>query len=219
MRDITQALSDSVRAKASGIYKQLDSALGGTRFQAFDEQLQNINRAIRDSLGIEPEKDVALAKRLEDVTTARKAAMDEIRSKGLDPDDLIGQANRYHQQAMALQDVSKAVRASTDVHPSQIAKGEEAVAPSDVKIAPMFKRMQQLATPNPKYPGTPSRLVQALGENRAAELLHAVDSAHLAAQKIAARNAWIKRGATVVGLYGLGHEAYRGAHELLSSGQ
>jgi hypothetical protein len=209
VRDITQTLSDAVRAKAHGLYQQLDAALGGTRFQTFDEQLANIQRAIRDSLGIDPEKDAALAKRLQDVTNARNAAMDEIRAKGMDPENLIGQADTLHQRAMALQDVSKAVRASTDVHPS--AENE-----ANVKLAPMFKRMQQLATPNPKYPGALSRLVQALGEQRAAELLHAVDSAHLAAQKIAARNAWIKRGATAVGLYGLGREAFNGAHDLLS---
>jgi hypothetical protein len=109
---------------------------------------------------------------------------------------------------MALQDLGKAVRASTDKHPS-------AANEANVKTAPLFKRMQALATPNPKYPGAPSRLVQALGEARAADLLHAVDSAHLAAQKIAARNAWIAKGATAVGLTGLGAEGYRVAHELL----
>lgn len=209
VRDIAQTLSDAVRAKAHGLYQQLDSALGGTRFQTFDEQLGNIQRAIRDSLGIDPEKDAALAKRLQDVTNARNAAMDAVRKSGMDPENLIGQADTLHQRAMALQDVSKAVRASTDVHPS-------AANEASVKTAPLFKRMQALATPNPKYPGAPSRLVQALGEQRATELLHAVDSAHLAAQKIAARNAWIKRGATALGLTGLGAEGYRVAHDLLS---
>jgi hypothetical protein len=223
IRDIAQTLSDAVRAKAHAAYQQLDAALGGTRFQTYDEQLGNIQRAIRDSLGIDPAKDAALAKRLQDVTAARDAAMDQIRAAGKDPDGLIGQADALHRQAMALADVSKAVRASTDVHPSLAAEATNATAatpsPANVRTAPLFKRMQQLATPNPKYPGTPSRLVQALGEDRAAELLNAVDSAHLAAQKIAARNAWLKRGATAVGLYGLGREAFNGAHELLSGGQ
>lgn len=209
VRDVAQTLSDAVRAKAHGLYQQLDAALGGTRFQTFDEQLSNIQRAIRDSLGIDPEKDAALAKRLQDVTNARNAAMDAVRKSGMDPENLIGQADTLHKRAMALQDVSKAVRASTDVHPS-------AANEASVKTAPLFKRMQQLATPNPKYPGAPSRLVQALGEQRATELLHAVDSAHLAAQKIAARNAWIAKGATALGLTGLGAEGYRVAHDLLS---
>lgn len=211
-RDVAQSLSDSLRAKASGLYKQLDSALGGTRFQTFDDQLGNIQRAIRDNLGIDPQKDTALAKRLQQVTDARQAAMDGIRAKGLDPENLIGQADALHQRAMALQDVSKAVRASTDVHPS-------AGNTANVKTAPFFRRMQGLATPNPRFPGAPSRLAQALGEQRAAELLETVDHAHLAAQRIAARNAWIKKGATAVGLTGLGAEAYRTAHDLLSGGQ
>lgn len=208
LRDVTQTLSDAVRAKAHGLYQQLDAALGGTRFQTFDEQLGNIQRAIRDSLGIDPEKDAALQKRLQDVSNARNAAMDAVRAKGLDPSGLIDRANTLHQQSHALQDVSKAVRAVMDVHPTT---GE-----TNVKTAPLFKRMQQLATPNPKYPGTPSRLVQALGEQRATELLHAVDSAHLAAQKIAARNAWIAKGATGLGLTGLGAEGYKTIHALLS---
>lgn len=219
VRDVAQTLADAVRAKAHTVYQQLDTALGGTRFQTFDEQLENIQRAIRDSLGIDPDKDAALAKRLEDVTKARNTAMDQVRAKGLDPNGLIDKANALHTQSMALQDVSKAVRASTDVHPSLAtdgATGAEAAGPANVRTAPLFKRMQALATPNPRYPGAPSRLVQALGEDRAAALLNAVDSAHLAAQKIAARNAWIKRGATAVGLYGLGREVFNGAHDLLS---
>jgi hypothetical protein len=235
VRDITQSLSDAVRSKASGIYKQLDAALGGTRFQAWDEQLSNINRAIRDSLGIDPEKDAALQKRLEDVGAARNAAMDKIRAQGMDPDNLIGKADRLHRQAMALGDVSKALRASADAHPSQaIETGntlsnrlDEAITgqaatkqvPANVRIAPLWKRMQALATPNPKYPGTPSRLVQALGEERAGELLNAVDAAHLYAQKIAARNQWFKRGAVGLGIAGAGKAAFDTAHDLLSSGQ
>lgn len=208
VRDITQTLSDAVRAKAHGLYQQLDAALGGTRFQTFDEQLSNINRAIRDSLGIDPEKDAALAKRLEQVTDARKAAMNAVRAKGLDPENLIGQADTLHQRAMALQDVGKAVRSSTDVHPS-------AANEANVKLAPMFKRMQQLATPNPRFPGTPSRLVQALGEQRAEELLNAVDAAHLAAQKIAARNAFIGKVAKTAGVSGAAVAGVHWAHELL----
>jgi len=213
VRDITQTLSDAVRGKAHAIYQQLYSALGGTRFQAWDDQLGNIQRAMRESLGIDPEKDAALAKRLQDVTAARNAAMDTIRGKGLDPDDLIGQADKLHQRAMALQDVSKAVRSSTDVHPSLAADG--GTAPAKVKTAPLFKRLNGLSVPNPKYPGTPSRLVQALGQERADALLHTVDAAHLYAQKIAARQKMLGTLAKATGLGGLGYEAVSGLHHLL----
>lgn len=212
LRDVAQTLSDAVRAKAHGLYQQLDTALGGTRFQTFDEQLGNIQRAIRDSLGIDPEKDAALAKRLQDVTTARNAAMDAVRAKGMDPGGLIDRANQLHQQSMALQDVGKAIRATTDVHPA--AENE-----ATTRLAPFFKRMQALSTPNPKYPGAPSRLVQALGEGRATELLHAVDSAHLAAQKIAARNAFIAKVAKTTGIGGGLVAGVHYAHELLGAGQ
>jgi len=215
LRDVTQALSNELRAKAHGLYQQLDNALGGTRFQGFQEAIENIQQAIRDEVGIDPARDKQLSDRLADAKAARDAAIEQLQAKGVSP-DTITQADALHRQAMALQDVSRAVRSATDVHPSQVASGADNVSSTNVRLKPMFTKLQQLATPNPKYPGTPSRLVQALGEQRAAQLVHDVDAAHLAAQKIVARNAWIKRGATAVGLYGLGHEAFNGIHDLLS---
>jgi hypothetical protein len=212
VRDVTQAVADAVRAKAHSIFHQLDSALGGKRFQTFQDQLDNINHAIRENLGIDPEKDAALQERFQDVTKARDAAMNEIRAKGLDPDDLSGQATRLHQRAMALNDVSKAVRNTTDVHPSASVNG---TAPANVRIPQLFKRMQALDIPNPKYPGAPSRLVQAFGEQRADQLMNAVDAAHLYAQKIAARNAAIKTALKYTGV-ATGIEALdRAGHHLL----
>jgi len=215
LRDVTQTLSNALRSKAHDMYASLDNALGGTRFQSFEEAIDNVQRAIREEVGLDPERDKQLADRLADAKAARDAAIEQLRAKGINP-ATIDQADALHRRAMALQDVSKAVRASTDVHPSQVANGASNTAATNVRTKPLWNRLQQLATPNPKYPGTPSRLVQALGEDRAAQLLHDVDAAHLATQKIAARNAWIKRGATAVGLYGLGHEVFSGLHSLLS---
>jgi hypothetical protein len=197
------------------MYASLDSALGGTRFQSFEEAIDNVSRAIRDEVGLDPARDKQLADRLQDAKAARDAAIEQLQSKGIDP-GTIDQADALHRRAMALQDVSKAVRASTDVHPSQLANGADNTAATNVRTKPLWNRLQQLATPNPKYPGTPSRLAQAIGEERAAQLLHDVDAAHLAAQKIAARNVWLKRGATAVGLYGVGHEVFNSVHDLLS---
>jgi hypothetical protein len=214
VRDVTQTLSNALRSKAHGMYASLDSALGGTRFQSFEEAIDNVSRAIRDEVGLDPARDKQLADRLDDAKAARDAAVEQLQSKGISP-DTITQADALHRRAMALRDVSKAVRASTDVHPSQLATGADNTAATNVRTKPLWNRLQQLATPNPRYPGTPSRLVQAIGEDRAAQLLHDVDSAHLAAQKIAARNTWIKRGASAVGLTGAGAAGYHFAHELL----
>lgn len=215
VRDVTQALSNSLRSKAHDLYASLDNALGGTRFQSFEEAIDNVERAIRDEVGLDPARDKQLADRLADAKAARDAAIEQVRAKGIDP-ATIDQADSLHRKAMALQDVSKAVRASTDVHPSQVANGATNTAATNVRTKPLWNRLQQLATPNPKYPGTPSRLVQALGEDRAAQFLHDVDATHLAAQKIATRNTWIKRAATAAGLYGIGHEVFSGLHGLLS---
>lgn len=214
LRDVTQALSNALREKAHGLYQQLDNALGGTRFQSFGEVIENIQQAIRDEVGLDPELDKLLSQRLADAKAARDAAIEQVQLKGVDP-ATIDHADSLHRQAMALQDVSRAVRASTDVHPSQMASGADNVSSTQVRMKPLFTRLQQLATPNPKYPGSPSRLVQALGEERAAQLLHDVDAAHLAAQKIVARNAWIKRGASALGLIGAGAAGYHLAHDLL----
>ena len=214
LRDVTQTLSNALRSKAHDMYASLDNALGGTRFQSFEEAIDNVSRAIREEVGLDPARDKQLSDRLADAKAARDAAIEQVKSKGIDP-ATIDQADALHRRAMALQDVSKAIRASTDVHPSQLANGSDAATATNVRTKPLWNRLQQLATPNPKYPGTASRLVQALGEDRAAQLLHDVDAAHLAAQKIAARNAWIKRGASAVGLTGLGTAGYHFAHELL----
>lgn len=236
VRDITQALSDALRQKASTLYKALDTATGGGRFQRFDEQLQNIQRAIKDVTGIDPDREGELIERWNSVYDARQAALTDAKAAGVDP-RIIDQADALHRKSMALSDLSKAIRSSTEVHPSaavdpyagndaarrldQVITGQAGPkqAPANVKLPALFKRMQQLATPNPRYPGSPSRLVQALGEQRAAELLNAVDAAHLAAQKVLARNAWLKRGATGLGLYGLGRLAFDGAHSVLSNEQ
>lgn len=218
LRDVTQTLSNALRSKAHDMYANLDSALGGTRFQSFEEAIDNVQRAIREEVGLDPARDKQLSDRLADAKAARDAAVEQVQAKGISP-DTITQADALHRKAMALQDVSKAVRSSTDVHPSQVADGATNTAATNVRTKPLWNRLQLLATPNPKYPGTASRLVQALGEDRAAQLLHDVDAAHLAAQKIAARNQWIKRGAAAVGLYGLGHEVFSGLHGLLSDGQ
>ncbi len=214
VRDVTQTLSNALRSKAHDMYASLDTALGGTRFQSFEEAIDNVSRAIRDEVGLDPARDKQLADRLADAKAARDAAIEQLQAKGIDP-ATIDQADALHRRAMALQDVSKAVRASTDVHPSQLASGADNTAATNVRTKPLWNRLQQLATPNPKYPGTPSRLVQAIGEDRAAQLLHDVDAAHLAAQKIAARNVWIRRGASAAGLTGAGAAGYHFAHELL----
>ncbi len=215
VRDVTQTLSNALRSKAHDMYASLDTALGGTRFQSFSEAIENVQRAIRDEVGLDPQRDKQLADRLDDAKAARDAAIEQVRAKGIDP-ATIDQADALHRRSMALGDVSKAVRNSTDVHPvaTGVWSGQQPPQPT-WRTKPLWNRLQQLATPNPKYPGTPSRLVQAIGEERAAQLLNDVDAAHLAAQKIAARNAWIKRGATAAGLTGAGAAGYHFAHELL----
>lgn len=62
--DVAANTAAARKQKASGLYRQLDAAVGGTRFQAWDEQLANVQRALRNSAGIDPDADGRLVERI-----------------------------------------------------------------------------------------------------------------------------------------------------------
>jgi hypothetical protein len=51
-------------------------AVGGTRFQTFDDQLSNVRRALKNSAGIDPEADGRLVERINDLEDAKAAALE-----------------------------------------------------------------------------------------------------------------------------------------------
>jgi hypothetical protein len=113
LHDVAANLSNAIKAKASGLYRQLDQAIGGTRFQTFDEQPGNVKRALRNSAGIDPDADGRLVERINQLEDAKAAALEQAKANGVDP-ELINQANASHRQAMALEDLNKHLRASME---------------------------------------------------------------------------------------------------------
>lgn len=166
LNDIAANTAAAVRKKASGIYKQLDAAVGGTRFQTWDQQLQNVKRALRNSTGIDPDADGKLVERINQIEDAKAAAMEQAKAAGVDP-KLINKADATHRQAMALMDLSKHIQASMGGLRADLAEGVNA-APEALSPAKLASRANRLYNTG--------RLQQALGEDHADDLLRAVET-------------------------------------------
>ena len=178
LNDVAANTAAAVKAKASAIYKQLDQAVGGTRSQAFDEQLSNVKRALRNSAGIDPDADGRLVERINDLEDAKAAALDQAKAAGVDP-KLIDHANAAWRQGSALEDLSKHIQASTNGLRADLAQGVNA-APEALSPAKLATRANRLYNTG--------RLQQALGDDHADDLLKAIETTKQSA-KDAAENA------------------------------
>lgn len=165
LRDVASTVSDAAKAKAQGLYRQADAALGGTRFQSFQDKVANIRRVIREEVGLDPEKDAVLQKRLEDAEAAHQAAKEQLASKGLGA-DLVDRADALYKRAMALADVSKPIQSATTGLRGDLVAGGNAVAEaiSPTKLAARINRLYDAG-----------RLQQALGEEGAGKLLQGIE--------------------------------------------
>jgi hypothetical protein len=166
IRDVAANVADAVKSRASGMYRQIDQALGGTRFQTYDEQLGNVRRALRNSAGIDPDADGRLIERINDLEDAKAKAMDMAKAAGVDP-KLIDQANSAWRQGSALEDLSKHIQNSTSGLRGDLAQGVNA-APESLSPAKLATRANRLYDTG--------RLQQALGGDRADDLLRAIET-------------------------------------------
>jgi hypothetical protein len=178
LRDVAANTAAAVKAKASGLYKQLDTAIGGTRFQTYDEQLSNVRRALKNSAGIDPDADGRLVERINDLEDAKAAALEQAKTAGVDP-NLIDQANSAWRQASALEDLSKHIQASTSGLRGDLAPGLRA-APESLSPAKLATRANRMYNTG--------RLQQAVGEDHADDLLRKIETTKQQAQD-AAENA------------------------------
>jgi hypothetical protein len=210
IRDVAADLSTAIRAKSSELYSQLDAATGGGRFQRFSDSLSNIERGLRDSLGVDPDKYDTLLERKAEVEQAQKAALDAATAKGVDP-SLISKANAAWKQQAALSDLSSSLRQSVTGLRPEIADAANGVktTPETVNPKTLFSKINRLYDKG--------RLADAIGPDNAQALLQHVDGAYLTAQKIANRSKFIGNAAKSIGLGGLGYEAVKVAHDLLGS--
>jgi hypothetical protein len=178
LRDVAANTAQAVKAKAQSLYKQLDEALGGTRFQTFDEQISNVRKALRNSAGIDPDADGRLIERINDLEDAKAKALEQAEAKGVNP-NLINDANKTYRQASALEDLSKHIQSSTSGLRGDIAQGVNA-AKESVSPAKLSTRVNRLFNTG--------RLQQGLGQDHAENLLRAVETTKQSMQD-AAENA------------------------------
>jgi hypothetical protein len=165
LHDVAANVSDAVKAKAQGLYKQADEALGGVRFQNFQDSVRNIKQAIREEVGIDPERDAALQQRLADARAGHDLAKEQLATKGLDP-GIIDTADALYKKAMALSDLSKPIQASISGLRADLSGGTSDVAES-LSPAKMALRVNKLYDSG--------RLQQALGNDGAADLVTAIE--------------------------------------------
>jgi hypothetical protein len=158
IRDVTSELATAIKAKASALYQQLDAATGGGRFQRFDEQIKNIQQAIRETTGIDPDKEGALIERLNTVQDAKDAALAEAKASGVDP-KLIDTANATYKQSKALENLSAHIRASASGMRPELAEAGAKATPEVLSPAKLFPRVNALFNTG--------RLQQALGPYKA----------------------------------------------------
>ena len=153
-RTALEGVSKSIRAKAQGIYKQLDNLSGG-RWQRYEDAIDNLNDKMEEVNGIDDDKYDALETKRNDIQTSQAQMIEDMKGKGLDP-KVADEAVAHYKQAMALKDVDADIKASTagDVRVG----GKEVVDPKM-----LVKRLQKRFDSG--------RLAQGLGEQGAKDLL------------------------------------------------
>lgn len=163
LHDVASNVSDAIKAKAQGLYKQADAAVGGTRFQSFQDAVKNIRNAIREEVGLDPERDAQLQQRLADAQAGHEAAKETLAAKGIDP-NIIDTADSLWRQGSALSDLSKPIQASISGLRADLQGAGAAESLSPAKLAARVNKMYDSG-----------RLQQALGEGGSSDLLTAIE--------------------------------------------
>ena len=149
-------VSNDVKAKSQGLYRQLDQATGG-RWQRYEDQIKNIEAKMDEVNGIDDDAYDRLETKRNDIETSQAQAIEDLKAKGVDP-KIADDAVAHYKQAMALRDLDKAVKISTT--------GDVRVGMSEKVNPKMFvNRVQKLYSSG--------RLKQALGDDGANALLKA----------------------------------------------
>jgi len=170
IRDYAENIAGQVKSRASSIYRAIDNAIG-TRFQAYDEQLSTVRRALRNDTGIDHDYTGKLLEREGQLTDAKSAAEQQAIANGVDP-KTFQNANAYWRQGSALEDLSAKIRQSTSGLPDSLNNGSqtaqtansEVVSPN--RLAPQLHRLRDSG-----------RLAQAVSDSRADDLIRTVESA------------------------------------------
>jgi hypothetical protein len=185
IRDVVKDAATNVRTQASGLYKRLDKAIEDAtgvkgRFQAHDENLDALEDKLKDAIG-DPELQAKYSQAIREEQAAKDVTMQHIKDAGLE--NVPEQATALHKKARALEDLSKAVQASTDgTHPS-VATPDS--APERVDPSKLSRNLYKLWNQQ-KYGGR--RLEQALGDHTH-DILSLADNAKIALDQLDERAA------------------------------
>lgn len=208
IRDVANEVAQAAKSKAHGMYASLDNAVGGTRFQTYQEQLNDALAELRSSISeVDPDAHGELVEKINNLESAKQKAYQSVRDAGLDPQGMFDKAQNLWRQGSALEDLGSHVEKSTTGMRPELAANPAKTNPEAVSTAKIFNRANQAYNDG--------RLKVALGEDKAKQLLQTIDSAHLQALKIAARQRVAKLAGRIA-LWGGGYEALRhGAAHLL----
>ena len=164
LHDVAANLSDAIKAKARGLYQQADASVGGVHFQNFQAAVRNLKTAIREEVGLDPERDAQLQQRLADAQAGHELAKEQLATKGLDP-GIIDSADAMWKQGSALNDLSKPIQAAlAGLRADLQGAGAAAESLSPAKLALRVNKLYDSG-----------RLQQALGEGGSADLLTAIE--------------------------------------------
>jgi hypothetical protein len=162
IRTTVEDVSNAVKAKAKGIYSQLDAASGG-RWQRYDDALKNIQDKMDEVNGVDDDAYDRLETKRNDIETSQAQMVEDLKGRGLDP-KAADTAVAHYKQAMALRDLDKAVKSATT---GDIASG--ATKTESVNPKAFTTRVQKLYDSG--------RLAQAVGDSGAKALLQEAYSA------------------------------------------
>jgi hypothetical protein len=207
LRDVFSELGDNVAAKAQSLYKKIDDALTteggtiGTNYKTYDQQIQNVRRAIRMDTGIDSDYSGKLLEREGLLVDAKQKALDMAAAQGV-PSDTGAKADELWRMSKSLQDIQSALNQSVTGLRSELTTTATQAAPEEI-TATFAKKLNALYTSG--------RLADALSPKHADDLLRAVEVANLQAKRVAASRALLNHvvkagavaGAGAVGALGI----------------
>lgn len=200
IRDVAADVGNAIYAKSKSLYRQLDEATGG-RFQRFDEALQNINKKLRDIVGVDDGQEAALMKQKEHYEKMQDEAFELAKKKGVDP-KLITEAKANWKKSQALYDADYQIKKATGGMRPNVGSAERAAKnPEAVDPIKFFTRVNNLYDSG--------RLQDALGEEGADRLLQHANEGMIRYKQIVRNRkvgtALAKGALYGAGLYGAGH--------------
>lgn len=161
--------------KERGLYDTLNEAAGTDMKDLYDRKEELLD-TLDDPTQVHNRK--ALSDELSTTQKAIKVHEDQARLNGVDPSS-IDDATAATQQRYALQEVKKGLFNNENVVQGDIAHG----APESINVDAAIKSAQRLNKPSRFAPeGTPTRLMQAFGEDGANNLLRGLYQAQKAGQ-------------------------------------